>query len=93
MTQMIAHYAVAEYATFKTAFDADAEDRGNAGLSLLQLWREDGGSAWALYSVADAQAARVLYVPAYAFGWSPWRSLIWAVGFIATLTMIVVSLF
>ena len=58
MTQMIAHYSVTEYAQFKTAFDADAEDRGNNGLSLLQLWREDGGSAWALYSVADAQAAR-----------------------------------
>lgn len=37
--------------------------------------------------------ARVLYVPAYAFGWSPWRSLIWAVGFLATLVMILTSLF
>ena len=58
MTQMIAHYQVADYAQFKTAFDADAEDRGNNGLSLLQLWREDGGNAWALYAVADAKAAR-----------------------------------
>ena len=38
-------------------------------------------------------AARVLYVPAYAFGWSPWRSLIWAVGFVATLAMILIALF
>ena len=37
-------------------------------------------------------AARILYVPAYAFGWKPWRSAIWAVGFIATLTMIIASL-
>lgn len=37
--------------------------------------------------------ARVLYVPAYAFGWSPWRSLIWAAGFLATLVMILTSLF
>ncbi|MFC3570327.1 MAPEG family protein [Paracoccus sp. TOH] len=37
--------------------------------------------------------ARILYVPAYALGWSPWRSLIWAVGFLATLVMIVTSLF
>jgi uncharacterized MAPEG superfamily protein len=36
-------------------------------------------------------AARVLYVPAYAFGLVPWRSLIWFVGFLATLTMIVAS--
>lgn len=37
-------------------------------------------------------AARLLYIPAYAFGWRPWRSAIWAVGFFATLTMIVASL-
>lgn len=37
-------------------------------------------------------AARVLYIPAYAFGWRPWRSAIWAVGFFATLTMIVAAL-
>ncbi|MDO8983511.1 MAPEG family protein [Cypionkella sp.] len=37
-------------------------------------------------------AARVLYVPAYAFGLRPWRSAIWAVGFFATLTLIVAAL-
>lgn len=37
-------------------------------------------------------AARILYIPAYAFGWTPWRSAIWAVGFAATLTMIVAAL-
>jgi uncharacterized MAPEG superfamily protein len=37
-------------------------------------------------------AARVLYVPAYAFGWTPWRSLIWMVGFTATMAMIVAAL-
>lgn len=36
--------------------------------------------------------ARVLYVPAYAYGLRPWRSAIWGVGFIATLTMIVAAL-
>ena len=36
--------------------------------------------------------ARVLYVPAYAFGWRPWRSAIWFVGFLATLTMLVAAL-
>ncbi len=37
-------------------------------------------------------AARVLYVPAYAFGWRPWRSVIWGVGFLATLIMIAAAL-
>ncbi len=36
--------------------------------------------------------ARVLYVPAYYFGLSPWRSAIWFVGFLATLAMIVTAL-
>ena len=36
--------------------------------------------------------ARVLYIPAYAFGWTPWRSAIWAVGFFATLTMLIAAL-
>ena len=36
--------------------------------------------------------ARILYIPAYAFGWRPWRSAIWGVGFFATLTMIVAAL-
>ena len=44
------------------------------------------GCAWAYL------AARVLYVPAYAFGWTPWRSVIWGVGFGATVLMILVAL-
>ncbi|EPX81597.1 MAPEG family protein [Litoreibacter arenae] len=35
--------------------------------------------------------ARVLYIPAYAFGLTPWRSLIWGVGFLATVTMLVAA--
>ena len=37
-------------------------------------------------------AARILYVPAYVFGWVPWRSLIWAVGFLATTIMLLSAL-
>ena len=44
------------------------------------------------YAAYTYLTARVLYVPAYAFGLVPWRSLIWFVGFLATLTMIVASL-
>ncbi len=36
--------------------------------------------------------ARILYVPAYAWGWRPWRSLIWAAGFFATQAMILAAL-
>ncbi|MDH3264403.1 MAG: MAPEG family protein [Paracoccaceae bacterium] len=37
-------------------------------------------------------AARILYVPAYAFGLSPWRTLIWLVGFLATTLMLLAAL-
>ena len=36
--------------------------------------------------------ARILYIPAYFFGWRPWRSLIWFVGFIATTLMLIAAL-
>ncbi len=36
--------------------------------------------------------ARLLYIPAYAAGLSPWRSAIWAVGFFATVTMLIAAL-
>ncbi|MBO9445609.1 MAPEG family protein [Ruegeria sp. R14_0] len=28
--------------------------------------------------------ARVVYIPAYYYGWKPWRSIIWFAGFLAT---------
>ena len=53
------------------------------------------GDASSLLTQACALAylgARILYVPAYAFGWTPWRSVIWAVGFLATLLMLLAGL-
>jgi|OM-RGC.v1.026803300 Predicted membrane protein len=37
-------------------------------------------------------AARVAYVPAYAYGLTPWRSVVWAVGFFATILMLLAAL-
>ena len=36
--------------------------------------------------------ARILYIPAYYYGLSPWRSLIWLVGFSATTLMLIATL-
>ncbi len=36
--------------------------------------------------------ARAAYIPAYQFGLAPWRSLIWMVGFGATLVMLIAAL-
>lgn len=38
-------------------------------------------------------AARLLYIPAYALGLAPWRSLIWLIGLTATLILAGVALF
>lgn len=37
-------------------------------------------------------AARLLYVPAYLFALTPWRSLIWCVGLAATVLMLLAAL-
>lgn len=37
--------------------------------------------------------ARVLFVPAYAFGWTPWRSVFFGIGFAASVTMLLVAVF
>ena len=37
--------------------------------------------------------ARILYIPAYLFGWVPWRSYIWACGLLATTLMLLAALF
>ncbi len=47
-------------------------------------------TAWAAWIYLGA---RILYLPAYAFGWAPWRSVIWGLGFLATMTIILASLF
>lgn len=36
--------------------------------------------------------ARLLYIPSYALGWRPWRSAIWGIGFLATVTMLIAAL-
>ncbi|ARC89744.1 MAPEG family protein [Rhodovulum sp. MB263] len=38
-------------------------------------------------------AARALYLPAYAFGWVPWRSVIFMAGLVACFAMILASIF
>ena len=36
--------------------------------------------------------ARIAYIPAYALGWRPWRSIIWMISFGATFVMLVAAL-
>lgn len=36
--------------------------------------------------------ARTLYIPAYYYGWTPWRSAIWFIGFVATIVILITAL-
>ncbi|ETX29966.1 MAPEG family protein [Roseivivax isoporae] len=53
----------------------------------------DKGSAISALAAWTYLAARLLYVPAYWLGLRPWRSLIWALGFLATVILLLSALF
>ena len=57
--QMICHFDVTDFAAWKNAFDADAEARRNAGLSVLQIWKHADSSTKAsvLLDVNDRKKA------------------------------------
>lgn len=57
-------------------------------LAVVVVTLGDKGTSFTSTCASVYLWARVLYVPAYYFGWRPWRSLIWFVGFIATLAML-----
>ena len=51
---MLVSFAPSDVSAWKEAFDADYEDRMNAGLTVLQLWRDaDGSGVVALFDVND----------------------------------------
>ena len=53
--QLLAHLKVADYDAWRRTFDDDAETRGNAGMTLLQLWRQadDENRVWMLYEISE----------------------------------------
>lgn len=56
---LLTHHAPASYDIWKSDFDAHAETRSNAGLTLLQLWRDaDGGGVTALFEANDRARAQ-----------------------------------
>ncbi|WP_425052992.1 hypothetical protein [Psychromarinibacter sp. S121] len=58
--QMLCRIAFEDFDRWKSAFDDDAERRGQAGLTVLQIWRETGttDTAWVLFGVNDPKKAR-----------------------------------
>jgi len=61
-------------------------------IAVVVVTLSDQASAFTALCAWVYLGARVLYVPAYAFGWRPGRSIIWAVGFTATVLMVISTL-
>ncbi len=61
-------------------------------IAVVVITLGDKGTGFSAACAWTYLGARVLYIPAYYFGLTPWRSLIWFVGFISTMAMIVSAL-
>lgn len=51
----------------------------------------DSASWFTALCAAIYVVARGLYIPAYKYGWAPWRSMIFSAGFLATAAMYVAA--
>lgn len=61
-------------------------------IAVVLVTLSGGGTGFTAACAWVYVAARALYVPAYAFGWRPWRSVVWIAGFGATYAMILAAL-
>ncbi|MET4102513.1 putative MAPEG superfamily protein [Roseovarius sp. MBR-78] len=61
-------------------------------IAVVTVTLSDGSTQFTAACAFIYLGARVLYIPAYYFGLRPGRSLIWAVGFAATLLMLLAAL-
>ncbi|WP_460272534.1 MAPEG family protein [Celeribacter sp. ULVN23_4] len=61
-----------------------------AGVFLIHL--TDQSSAVTIAASSLYLIARVLYVPAYAFGWKPWRSYIWMIAMACCAALFIAAL-
>jgi hypothetical protein len=58
--QLLVTFTAPDYAAWQSAFDGHAEDRGQAGLTLLQIWRDadDPAAVLCLFEVNDRPRAQ-----------------------------------
>ena len=80
-------------ARLKRALDNHSEGLLLFTVAALLVTLADKANAATALAACIYLAARVVYVPAYVLGWTPWRSIIWTVGFLATLVILLIGLF
>ncbi|MBB3712729.1 hypothetical protein FHS00_002324 [Limimaricola variabilis] len=68
--QMLCQIDTPDYASWKTAFDGDYEERMQAGLSQLQIWRDadHGSTVLVLFKVNDRKRAEAWIAKEQGFG-------------------------
>jgi len=62
-------------------------------IAVVVVTYTDQSSGVTILAAFTYLGARILYVPAYVFGLTPWRSLIWFIGLAATVTLLIAALF
>ena len=77
----------------KRAYQNHMETLPLFAIAVLVLAVADKGSGLTAACAWLYLGARVVFVPAYLFGWNPWRSFIWATGFLAIVVMLLAALF
>jgi hypothetical protein len=58
MTQLLIQTSAPDYAAWKAAFDAEAENIAAASLNTLQIWKGDANAVLVLFEVANRKSAQ-----------------------------------
>ncbi len=75
-------------ARLKRALDNHFEGLILFTIACLVVTLGDAANAYTATCAYIYLAARVLFIPAYVYGWVPARSVIWGAGFLATVAML-----
>lgn len=68
MTQLLIQTSAPDYAAWKAAFDAEAENIAAASLSTLQIWKGDQNAILVLFEVANRKNAEAWLAKQHALG-------------------------
>lgn len=68
MTQLLLQTSAPDYAAWKAAFDAEAENIAAASLNTLQIWKGDQNAVLVLFEVANRKNAEAWLAKQSALG-------------------------
>lgn len=88
-TPIVAHGIPAR---LKRAMDNHFEALILFTIAVVVVTVADQSSSVTKIAATNYLIARILYIPAYAYGWTPWRSAIWCWGWLSTIIMLIAAL-